>query len=1194
MKSVFNFFIKHKVYLLLLLSALISNPQPFNYVHANTNVYREESIVKVDAGKDHAGLLTSQGRLFLWGANGQGQLGNGNTSNQFLPIEITALSPLKDLVNDRIIDFSLGADHSGAVTNSGKVFMWGANGFNEGRLGNNNSFMTTSNVPIDITSQFNGLNSSDKIRKIDLGGQHSSALSFSGKVYMWGKIAHGRIGHGQSGIFSSNVFKPLLINTIQNSPLNSLPIWEKVVQVSLGSEHSSALTNLGRVLFWGRGHVGQLGQNIIRDESIPVDITSRFSGLTTGEIVSSLSLGREHSVALTNYGKVFTWGGGAGGRLGQVSEANVLVPRQINANGAFAQLTNFGDKINRIDAGLLHTIAVSDDGRLYTFGTGQAGRLGTNSETNQLTPIEITRIGSALFNLTPRTIHLVAAGFEHSVIATTDHQTLTFGIGNYGQTGQGTSTPSLTAQNISKNGRLVAVFNQNEAVRVMNLIWNLPLNPKISDRSLVLSAYTAYELLNNSQKNLVFDESIIKLNDAYKKVQILITDYERVISLIELIPPLSTIDIHHERSINDARVAYNALNSEQKTFISTLLLTKLTEAENKIIDIKLLISTVKATIAQLPTTITLANRLAIEAARLAYDSLSIEQQKKVDNYQLLLQVEEKLQLEYQEVETLINEINRLHNISPITLFNENAIRNARSSFILLDSLQQALVTNLTKLVELETSISNLYESILVVEALIDALPNTVTLINEQIVNDAKQAYDALHISQQEKISTQRKTKLNNLIAQIAQKKAEIVNVVLMIHQLPLLNILTLDDEEKVINARQAYEALDSSQKPLITNYADLQKLEGKIINLIEELNNVISLISALPKTVTLIHEQDVIEARNAYDLLQPSQQTRISQLNLNKLLLAETQIQKELAEIQDVINEINRLPNPNNVTLDDEESIITSRENYESLDEIQQSRITNSVVQTLVTLEGVIIRLKQEIRDVESLIANLPATSVITLANEQDVIEARNAYDLLQPSQQEQLGNLTQLIASEAKIKSLLDAIFAVEALIAALPNLITMEHIPVIDLARSAYENLSLLQQDRVANLRFLVDAEARIIALQVIVDNFIIEANEIDMNNQSVALLAQVEALLRLSETFDPVMRELLSFYIRRLEIQINQIGIELKVLAFVQTPIFTFFLISLFIVLPIVIFVVIYQHNVARLQDKKSSYRTFGSLE
>jgi alpha-tubulin suppressor-like RCC1 family protein len=79
MKSVFNFLIKHKVYLLLLLSALISTPGSLNSVHANTNVYREESIVKVDAGKDHAGLLTSEGRLFLWGANGQGQLGNGNT-----------------------------------------------------------------------------------------------------------------------------------------------------------------------------------------------------------------------------------------------------------------------------------------------------------------------------------------------------------------------------------------------------------------------------------------------------------------------------------------------------------------------------------------------------------------------------------------------------------------------------------------------------------------------------------------------------------------------------------------------------------------------------------------------------------------------------------------------------------------------------------------------------------------------------------------------------------------------------------------------------------------------------------------------------------------------------------------------------------------------------------------------------------
>ena len=75
--------------------------------------------------------LTSNGRLFTWGYNGSGELGNGTTAYKLTPTEIT--SSLFYPQEIKIIQVSLGTYHSAALTSNGRLFTWGRN--DDGELG---------------------------------------------------------------------------------------------------------------------------------------------------------------------------------------------------------------------------------------------------------------------------------------------------------------------------------------------------------------------------------------------------------------------------------------------------------------------------------------------------------------------------------------------------------------------------------------------------------------------------------------------------------------------------------------------------------------------------------------------------------------------------------------------------------------------------------------------------------------------------------------------------------------------------------------------------------------------------------------------------------------------------------------------------------------------------------------------------
>ena len=126
---------------------------------------------------------------------------------------------------------------------------------------------------------------------------------------------------------------------------------------------------------WGEGKNGKLGHGDDTDEFNP-----RILEPLLGKDIIAMSCGREHTIAVTDEGEVYSWGTGAGGRLGNGKERNRFTPLAI------AGLR--GRYVNQVSCGEAHSAAISGNGVLFTWGRGEYGQLGYE-EQKQLVPQEV-------------------------------------------------------------------------------------------------------------------------------------------------------------------------------------------------------------------------------------------------------------------------------------------------------------------------------------------------------------------------------------------------------------------------------------------------------------------------------------------------------------------------------------------------------------------------------------------------------------------------------------------------------------------------------------------------------------------------------------------------------------------------------------------------------------------------------------
>ena len=231
--------------------------------------------------------------------------------------------------------------------------------------------------------------------------------------------------------------------------------------MSLGDSHSLALTTFGRVFSWGWNAGGQLGDGTTVNKFNPKLIS--IPSLANGEIILEISAGNVHSHAISSNGRVFAWGWNGSGQLGDGTTIQRNAPTLINFTGL-----QFDETMSSISANLNGaSIAQTSKGRIFTWGFNGNGQLGQGSTTSKSNPQLINFQGLQ----SGEVVSSFDLGSYHLIVITSYGRVFTAGFNGTGQLANGSTTTTNTLlptlQNvtiISNNGLvdeyLILIFNQ--------------------------------------------------------------------------------------------------------------------------------------------------------------------------------------------------------------------------------------------------------------------------------------------------------------------------------------------------------------------------------------------------------------------------------------------------------------------------------------------------------------------------------------------------------------------------------------------------------------------------------------------------------------------------------------------------------------------------------------------------------------
>jgi alpha-tubulin suppressor-like RCC1 family protein len=331
-------------------------------------------------------------KLYTWGSNTYGQIGDSSTTNRTSPVLIGT--------GTNWTYIACGELHSVAVKSDGTLWAWGYNLYS--RLGD--STTTNRTTPVKIGTATNWV-------KVNSESAYSIAINSEGKLLAWGLNTYGQLGDGST----TNRTTPKQIGIGTN--------WS---QVDCGENHTVAIKSDGTLWVWGRNNFGQLGDSTTTDKTSPIQIGT---GTNWSQIVcsgyDSYYNNGGYTIAVKSDGTLWAWGSNGNGQLGDGSTITRISPVKIGT------ATNW----SKVATNDFHSAAIKTDGSLWAWGTNYNGQLGDGTTTGRTAPV---KIGS------DTNWSKVYCGSEHTVAVKKDGTLWSWGLNSSGQLGDGSTQSSYS------------------------------------------------------------------------------------------------------------------------------------------------------------------------------------------------------------------------------------------------------------------------------------------------------------------------------------------------------------------------------------------------------------------------------------------------------------------------------------------------------------------------------------------------------------------------------------------------------------------------------------------------------------------------------------------------------------------------------------------------------------------------------
>ncbi len=404
-------------------------------------------VVAIAASGNQTCALTQAGAVQCWGYNVYGQLGDGTTTSRLTPVPVSGLS-------SGVVGIALGNQNTCALTQAGAVQCWGYNGY--GQLGDGTT--TTRLTPVAVSGLSSG------VVALEVGANHSCALTQAGAVLCWGSNSSGKLGDGTNTSRSVPVMAGFAQSISITTPAPSIGVLGQSFPVAASS--SSGLP----VTITASGGCSLSGNSVTMISTSPV-CTVTYSQAGNFEYRAAPQLSSVTSVDSDGDGTTDALDADDDndgvpdyldalprdasesrdddadgiGNLMDIDDDNDGIldaadncPLHSNANQTDSNNDGQGDACGpKLAAGENHSCALNAAGAVECWGRNDKGQLGDGTTTNRFNPVPVSGLSNAV-------LVAITAGKEHSCALTQAGAVLCWGSNSSGQLGDGTTTNRLT------------------------------------------------------------------------------------------------------------------------------------------------------------------------------------------------------------------------------------------------------------------------------------------------------------------------------------------------------------------------------------------------------------------------------------------------------------------------------------------------------------------------------------------------------------------------------------------------------------------------------------------------------------------------------------------------------------------------------------------------------------------------------